>query len=225
MTYWFYITHFLNGLFITIILLIGSIAIGLSLAFLFTIGKQAKNVLLRKSIDAVVFFICGTPLLIQIFLVYYGLGQFEIIRDSPLWFILKEPLACAIIALSLNTACYTTVILSGAIKSVPENEVTACAALGMSKWLALRRVILPRAVRIALPAYSNEVIMVLKGTSLASTITILDLMGVTQQLIAQTYQIVELYLIAGAIYLSLNGLISISFKLLTNRLFKHAGHS
>lgn len=211
-----YLPDLASGLWITLILMLVSVTIGLVLAILMTIASRSDIYLIRKLIDACVFFIRGTPLLVQIFLIYYGAGQFEWIRDSALWVILRSPMACAIIALSVNSACYTTILLQGAIRSVPHNEMAACEALGMSKWLALRRVIFPRAFRIALPAYSNEVIMILKGTSLASTITLLDLMGVTQQLIAQTYQTVELYLLAGAIYLLLNCVIILIF----NRLFR-----
>lgn len=212
-----YLLPLLNGVWITLILMLASLAIGFLLAILMTMASQSTIFLLRKFIDTLVFFIRGTPLLVQIFLIYYGTGQFEWIRESALWSILREPMACAIIALSINSACYTTILLQGAIHSVPKNEVAACEAMGMSKWLAFRRIIFPRAFRIALPAYSNEVIMILKGTSLASTITLLDLMGVTQQLIAQTYQTVELYILAGLIYLILNGIIIFFFNILITR--------
>lgn len=209
-----YIPQLLSGLSITLILMLTSVSIGLLLAIGMTSINYSEKFLLKKVVGLLVFFICGTPLLVQIFLIYYGTGQFEWIRDSSIWIVLRAPMACAIIALSLNTACYTTVLLNGAINSVPKNEIDACEAIGMSKWLAFRRIVLPRAFRLALSAYSNEVIMVLKSTSLASTITILDLMGVTQALIAQTYQTVQLYLIAGGIYLLLNGIIMGMFSVL-----------
>lgn len=203
-----------SGLSVTLILMVASLALGLGLALVMTLGSYADNFFLKKIIGLLVFFVRGTPLLVQIFLIYYGAGQFEWIRDSFLWPLLREPMYCAIMALSINSACYTTVLLQGAINSVPRNEYAACEALGMSKWLAMRRIILPRAFRIALPAYSNEVIMILKGTSLASTITLLDIMGVTQQLIAETYQTLNFYLIAAILYLVLNALISSVFKIL-----------
>lgn len=209
-----YLPQLLSGLVITIILMISSIAAGLVLAVLMTMGSYSDKLIVRKPIDLIVFFIRGTPLLVQIFLIYYGVGQFEWVRNSSLWFILREPMACAIIALSLNSACYTTVLLQGAIQSVPTNEIAAAHAIGMRKWLAFRRIIFPRAFRIAIPAYSNEVIMILKGTSLASTITLLDLMGMTQQLIGETYQTIEFYLIAAGIYLVLNAIITSIFYFL-----------
>ena len=207
----------LQGFSLTCLLMCVSLLAGLVLALLFTAGSLANNFFLRKSLDGLVFFIRGTPLLIQFFLIYYGLAQFELIRLSFLWPFLREPFACAVLALSLNSACYTTVILQAALRAIPENEVSACTALGMSKWLAYRRIIFPRALRFALPAYGNEVIMLLKSTSLASAITLLDLMGVTQQLLAKTYEAVELYLLVGLIYLLLYGCINFIFKKLTAR--------
>lgn len=208
-----YLPQLLHGLSITLILMLVSISIGFLLAVMMTICLMSDHFFIRKTIQGFIFFIRGTPLLVQIFLIYYGTGQFEWIRNSALWIVLQGPMACAIIALSINTAAYTTVLLKGAIDSVPKNEIAACEALGMSKWLALRHVIFPRAFRIALPAYSNEVLMILKGTSLVSTITILDLMGVTQKINAETYATVELYLMVGIIYLVLNGVITTLFKL------------
>jgi His/Glu/Gln/Arg/opine family amino acid ABC transporter permease subunit len=209
-----YLPDLLHGLLITLILMLASVFIGLILAVAMTFCNMVENYFLNKSIKYWVLFICGTPLLVQIFIIYYGAGQFAMIRNSWFWIILREPMDCAIIALSINTSCYTYVLLKAAINSVPKNEIAACQALGMSKSLAFRRIILPRAFRIVLPAYSNEVIMVLKSTSLASTITLLDLMGVTQELIAQTYDIVTLYMIAGILYLIINTFILSLFKLL-----------
>jgi len=202
----------LHGLMITLELMLSALAIGLMLAISMTVASRSDIYLLRALVSCVVFFVRGTPLLVQLFLIYYGLGQFEWLRESFLWIVLREPMACAIIALSINSACYTTILLQGAINSVPKNEIAATEAIGMSKWLALRRIIFPRAFRIALPAYSNEVIMILKSTSLASTITLLDVMGVTQELISQTYQPVECYLLAGVVYLILNGVVMGVFK-------------
>lgn len=213
-----YLPNFLSGICITLILMSASLVIGFALALILTFSEWSSVTFFKKCVNTFIFIIRGTPLLVQLFLIYYGIGQFEWIRNSSLWFLLKEPMVCAIIALSINTACYTTILLRGAINSVPKNEIAACEALGMSKWLALRKIILPLAFRIMLPAYSNEVIMILKGTSLASTITLLDVMGVTQQLIAATYNTVTFYLIAAAIYLLLNCIILLLFKFITKRL-------
>lgn len=209
-----YFPQIINGIVITLILMLASIAGGLMLAVIMTMGGLSSILSIRKMIDFIIFFVRGTPLLVQLFLIYYGIGQFTWIRASWLWYFLQSPMTCAILVLSVNSACYTTVLLRGAIKSVPANEIAACDAIGMPKWLAFRRIIFPRAFRLALPAYSNEIVMILKGTSLASTITLLDLMGVTQQLIAQTYDTVQFYLLAGVIYLGFNALISVVFKYL-----------
>ncbi len=208
----FYLQSYLNGIGITLILMLAAIGIGLILAIAMTVISREGPYILKKCVNFFIFFIRGTPLLVQIFLIYYGAGQFEALRDSFFWIVFKTPMACAIIALSLNTACYTAIILMGAIQSVPKNEIDACDALGMSKSLALRRVIFPRAFRIALPAYSNEVLMILKSTSLASTITLLDVMGVTQQMVSATYDTVQWYLVAAVIYLLLTGVITCAFN-------------
>lgn len=209
-----YLPDLLSGLSITIILMLAAVSIGLLLAILMTVCSLSEYFFLRAPVNVLGFFIRGTPLLVQIFLIYFGLGQFAWIRNSIAWPILSQPMSCAIIALAINSACYTMILLLGAINSVPKNEIAACEALGMPKWLAMRRIIFPRAFRLALPAYSNEVIMVLKSTSLASTITLMDLMGVTQQLISQTYNTVGWYVVAGVLYLLLNVVISRVFRVL-----------
>lgn len=212
-----YLPDLLQGVFVTVLLMACSLFCGLILALLMTLALLCKNAFLKLPIHIFLFFFRGTPLLVQIFLIYYGSAQFDWLKASPLWVILQNPFSCAVLALALNTAAYTTVLLKGALDSVPATEIAACEAVGMSRGLMLRRIIFPRAFRIALPAYSNEVIMVLKGTSLASTITILDLMGVTNQIIAQTYATIPYLLLAGAIYLFLNALFVGIFKLLENR--------
>jgi arginine transport system permease protein len=212
-----YLPQLFAGLVTTLELMIISLLLGLSFAIFLTLGALSGRRYLKVPVELFGFFIRGTPLLVQIFLIYYGSGQFVWLRDSPLWYILQEPFACAIIAFTLNTSAYTLALLKGAIEAVPHNEVDACYALGMSKSLALRRIILPLAFRQMLPAYSNEVIMVLKGTSLASTITLLDLMGMTQQIIAKTYATIELFTIAGLLYLMLNAIIIACFKILERK--------
>ncbi|MFT3741291.1 MAG: ABC transporter permease subunit [Gammaproteobacteria bacterium] len=201
-----------HGVVITLSLTACSLCVGLLLALLLTLGLLSRRVVLITPIQIFLFFIRGTPLLVQIFLIYYGSAQFDWLKASPLWVLFRDPFACAVMALAFNTSAYTTVLLKGAIDSVPSNEVIACEAMGMSRLLMFRRIILPRAIRIALPAYSNEVIMVLKGTSLASTITLLDLMGVTNQIIARTYATIPYLLVAGVIYLSLNALLVTVFR-------------
>lgn len=209
-----YLPEMLLGLLVTIKLMIFALAAGLALAIIFTLCSVSGRFYLKWPADAIVFFIRGTPLLVQIFIIYYGSGQFDWLRASILWDVLKHPYDCAVIALSLNTAAYTAALLIGAIHAVPHGEVEACQVLGFSKGQMLRRIIFPRAWRIALPAYSNEVIMILKSTSLASTITLLDLMGVTRQLVARTYEVLPFFIMAGLFYLGLNLMIIVTFRLL-----------
>ncbi len=153
----------------------------------------------------------GTPLLIQIFLIYYGPGQFEWLKASPLWPLLKQPWFCAVLALGLNTAAYSTRLFKGALDAIPAGEVEACRALGFNGrqtlWMKVRH-----AARHLVPAYSNEVILVLKGSSLASTITIMDIMGLAQGLNAQTYDTLAVFGVAGGLYLAMNGLLTIGFR-------------
>ena len=207
-----YLPQLGNGLILTLMLTIFALILGALLACLMTLGSLSNRVYIKHPIDVWIFFIRGTPVLVQIFLIYFGLGQFDWIRTSSLWFILKNPFACAIIALAINTSAYTTVLLKGTIQSIPEGEIMACKALGMSRYLMMRYILFPRALRLMLPAYSNEVIIILKTTSLASTITLLDLMGITQQIIANTYQTIPLLCLAGAIYLLFNASIIYIFK-------------
>ncbi len=213
-----YLPKILSGTAITIELTVLSVSIGLTIAIILTLAHKSNLWFLKFPINAYVFFIRGTPMLLQFFLIYFGSGQFVWLRATPLWDIFKSPIACAVIALAINTSAYTMVLFRGAINSVPKGEVEACQALGMSYLQTLWRVVLPRAIRIALPAYSNEVIMILKGTSLASTITVLELTGITRQIIAQTYESMMFLLVAGVIYLLINAVIIGGFKLLEKKL-------
>lgn len=217
MTLYKYLPSLLQGVWVTVLLMLSSLAVGLLLTMVFILCRAIGKIYLRLPIDALVFFIRGTPLLVQIYILYYGSGQWMWLRSTFLWDIFRHPFGCATFALAINTAAYTTALLSGAINSVPRGEIEACQVLGLSRWQMLRRIILPRAWRMALPAYSNEVIMVLKSTSLASTITILDLMGVMRQMIARTYEVLPFFIMAGLFYLGLNALIITFFKLLEKK--------
>ena len=146
----------------------------------------------------------GSPLLLQVFLLYYGLSQFPTVRHSAAWPVLRDPFTCAVISLALCTAGYTTEIFRGAILAIPAGQVEAARACGMSRLTLLRRLIVPLAVRQALPAYSTELILMVKSTSLASVITVSEVSGVAQHIIAQTYRVLEVFLCAAAIYLAIN---------------------
>ncbi len=144
---------------------------------------------------------------------YYGLSQFDVVRDSVLWPYLREPYWCALITMTLHTAAYIAEILRGAIQAVPPGEVEAARALGMSKRQALQHIILPRAIRIGLPAYGNEIILMLKASAVVYTVTLLDIMGVVRTLNARTYQYEMFFLIAGLIYLVITLVFTQLFKL------------
>lgn len=199
---------------LTLGLVAAALACGAVVAFITALLRLSGNRVAVAVTSAYVFVFRGTPLLVQIFLIYYGLGQFEGVRDSFLWPILREPMWCAIIALTLNTGAYTSEILRGAILSVPLGQVEAARACGMSRVLLFRRIVMPVAIRQMLPAYGNEVILMVKASSLASTITMLEITGVARKIISQTFAVFEMFLLAGALYLLLN--------FLASRLIKYA---
>ena len=195
----------LAGLPLTLQLAGTSLALGFVLALALALAQQGDHRAAVWPIRTFVAVFRGTPLLVQIFLIYYGLGQFRpSLQAVGLWGLIREPHWCAIIALTLNTAAYGSEILRGAIRGVPRGLVEAASAFGMSRLLTLRLVVLPLAFRQAIPSYSNEIILMVKGTSLASIITLMEVTGIAQGLIAQTYRAVEVFVAAGAIYLTLN---------------------
>ncbi|MGX5840120.1 ABC transporter permease [Mesorhizobium sp. ArgA1] len=195
----------LSGLPLTLQLAGLSIAMGFALALLLALAQQGNHRMLVWPIRSFVAVFRGTPLLVQIFLIYYGLGQFRpTLQAVGLWWLFREPYWCAIIALSLNTAAYGSEILRGAIQGVPRGLVEAASALGMRRLQTLRLLVLPLALRQAIPSYSNEIILMVKGTSLASIVTLMEVTGIAQGLISQTYRAVEVFVAAGAIYLSIN---------------------
>ena len=208
---------FLSGLEVTLELLAVSTLLGLALAVPIARARLSPYRLLSLPATGYAYVFRGTPLLVQIFIIYYGLPQFDAVRSSVLWPLLRDPLPCALIAFSLNMAAYTGEVVRGGILAVPNGEREAALALGMNRALTLRRVVLPRAFRIALPALSNEVVLQLKATSLASTVTLIDLTGVGRRLAAKTYTTEGLY-VAGTIYIALTFVIARGFRLLEARL-------
>ncbi|MCD2178672.1 ABC transporter permease [Rhizobium sp. C1] len=213
------IPKLLAGLPLTLQLCTLSVLFGFVLALALALAQQGNNRFVLWPIRTFVSVFRGTPLLVQIFLIYYGLGQFRPnLQAIGLWWMFREPYWCAIIALTLNTAAYSSEILRGAIRNVPRGLSEASLALGLTRVQTLRLVVLPLALRQALPAYSNEIILIVKGTSLASIITLTEVTGIAQDLIAQTYRAMEVFVAAGAIYLLLNFLIVRALQLLEVRL-------
>ncbi|SDL95114.1 ABC transporter permease [Pseudomonas indica] len=207
-----------EGALLTLELVGIAVIAGLLLALPLGIARASRHWYVRAFSYGYIFFFRGTPLLVQLFLVYYGVAQFEAIRQGPLWPYLRDPYWCAVLTLTLHTAAYIAEILRGAIQAVPHGEVEAARALGMSRAQALLHVILPRAARIGLPAYSNEVILMLKASALASTITLLELTGMARTIIARTYLPVEIFFAAGMFYLLAAYVLVRGFRLLEQRL-------
>ena len=204
----------IQGATLTLELTALSVIAGLIVAIPLGIARSSRLWYVRSLPYAYIFFFRGTPLLIQLFLVYYGLGQFEAVRDSVLWPYLRSPFWCAVITMTLHTAAYIAEILRGAIQAIPPGEIEAARALGMSRFKTLIHIVLPRAARIGLPAYSNEVILMLKASSLASTVTLLELTGMARTIIARTYLPVEIFFAAGLFYLLMAYVLVRGFKLL-----------
>ncbi|MEE4672110.1 ABC transporter permease [Pseudomonas alliivorans] len=203
-----------QGATLTLELVAIAVIAGLILAIPLGIARASRHLPVRALPYAYIFFFRGTPLLVQLFLVYYGLAQFDAVRQSSLWPYLRDPFWCAVSTMTLHTAAYIAEILRGAIQAVPPGEVEAARALGMSKWKALFYIVLPRAARIGLPAYSNEVILMLKASALASTVTLLELTGMARTIIARTYMPVEIFFAAGMFYLVMAFVLVQGFRLL-----------
>ena len=192
----------MSGTWITVQITVISLLLGFVIAVPAAAMRLSKNPVVRLPVQGFMFYFRGTPLLVQLFLIYYGSGQLRVPLESVgLWVWFREAWFCAVLTLTLNTAAYTAEILRGAIQGVPRGEVEAGRAVGMSGTLLFRRIIMPKAFRIALPAYGNEVVFLLQATSLVSTITLLDLTGVARRVIAQTFAVYEVFIAAAIIYL------------------------
>ena len=203
----------------TMLLVSISVGIGFILAVVFAQMRLSKNILLSSLGRLYVYIFRSTPLLVQMYLIYYGSGQFRhFFQDIGLWQFFREPYFCAISALTLNTGAYTAEIIRGGIQSVTWGEIEAGRAIGMSPWTLFKRIVFPVAIRQALPAYGNEVILMVKSSSLASTITILEVTGIAKKIIAATYAPIEVFIIAGSIYLVINFLVTRAINILEKRL-------
>jgi octopine/nopaline transport system permease protein len=212
--------HLLEGLPTTIELAVISVASGIVLAVLLAVARASSRIA-EPFVRAYVFVLRGTPLLLQIFMIYYGLGQFAGVRDSIFWPLLRQPWWCAILALTLNTAAYGSEIVRGGLNAVPAGAIEAARVAGMSRATLYRRIVLPIALRQALPAYGNEMVIMVKSTSLASTVTLMEVTGIAYGIISETYRALEVFLCAGAIYLVLNFLLTRALGLAERRLNPH----
>lgn len=211
-----YLLEMLKGLHTSLTLTFASLFLALILSLLFTFVLALKTPLFSQLIKSYLIVFTGTPLLVQIFLIYYGPGQFPTIRQIPwLWDLLSQPWLCALLALSLNSAAYTTQLFYGAVNAIPSGQWHSCAALGMNRKIALR-LLLPYALTRALSAYSNEVVLVFKSTSLVYTITLMDVMGYGQRLYGQNYD-VSVFAVAGLIYLVITGLLTLLMRFIEHK--------
>lgn len=206
---------------LTIELAVTSICLGAILALLLALARLSGIAVLDWFARLYVFVFRGTPLLVQIFLIYYGLGQFSAIRHSIFWPFLREPYWCAVLALTLNTAAYASEIIRGGLLSVPHGQVEAARACGMHRIMLFRRIVLPLAIRQALPGYGNEMISMVKATSLASIITLMEVTGVAAKIISETYRAIEVFVVSGAIYLVINFVLTRLIQLAEYRLSPH----
>ncbi|MBH9738250.1 arginine ABC transporter permease ArtM [Vibrio navarrensis] len=218
-----HVWQLLQGLATSLELTVASLLVGCILSLLMTTTLILRVPVLHWLSRGLITLFTGTPLLVQIFLIYYGPGQFDWIRDSFLWHYFSQPWFCAMLALALNTAAYSTLLFKGAFNAIPSGQWQACRALGMDKIRTLQ-VLLPYALRRAVPAYSNEVILVFKGTSLASTITIMDLMGYAQRINAQTYDTLTVFGVAGAFYLTINAILTLLFRQIEKKALAFEAH-
>jgi len=192
---------YLHGAVVTLELLAMSLALGLAGALPLAMLRSLPSPWASKPVWVFTYVIRGTPMLVQLFLLYYGLAQFEWVRASVFWPWLSSAWFCAVASFAINTCAYTTEILHGAMKAVPAGEIEAAQALGMSRWVTLTRIVLPSAFRRSLPAYGNEVVLMLHGTALASVVTIMDLTGAAREFNSTTYLPFEAFLTAAAFYL------------------------
>ncbi len=196
-----------TSLLLTVVSLAIAFFLAIGMTFLLSLGSK----LLKSAVKIYVILFTGTPLLVQFFLIYAGPGQFQWIVHGPLWYFLSNAWFYAMLTLALNSAAYSTQLFHGAVKAIPKGQWESCAALGLSRWQTLK-ILIPYALKRALPSYSNEIILVFKGTSLASTITILDIMGYARQLYGTEYDAITIYGIAGAIYLVITGIATLLLR-------------
>jgi len=214
---WDSLPLYLGGVLVTLKILLISLAAGLALAIPLGLMRVSKSPLVNFPAWLYTYVIRGTPMLVQLFLIYYGLAQFEAVRDSVLWPYFSSATFCACLAFAINTSAYSAEILAGSLKATPHGEIEAAKAMGMSRSKLYRRILLPSALRRALPQYSNEVIMMLHTTSLASIVTLIDITGAARTVSSRYYLPFEAFITAGLFYLCLTFILVCLFKLAERR--------
>ena len=207
----------LNATILTIELTLLSLFFGIFVGVFFAILRTSNKKILSLFSYYYSYVFRGTPLLVQIFIIYFGLAQIEWIRESFLWIFLKEPYSCAILAFTLNTGAYSSEIFRSAFETINKGLLEAAKGLGLNTIHTFFRIQLPLAIRQSLPAYGNEIILMLKGTSLASTVTLMDLTGVAKYIISTTFKPIEVFIVAGSIYLFMTFLVHTTIKYLERK--------
>ncbi|AWK41436.1 arginine ABC transporter permease ArtM [Photorhabdus laumondii subsp. laumondii] len=219
-----YIQQILPGLQTSLSLTVTALLAAFMMSVLFTMVLTMKLPVLTQLVKAYITLFTGTPLLVQFFLIYYGPGQFPAIKAYPwLWQLLSEPWLCAMVTLALNSAAYSTLLFYGAVKAIPAGQWQSCQALGMSKAQSMQ-ILLPYAFKRALSSYSNEVVLIFKSTSLASTITLLEVMGYSQLLFGRNYDVMA-FIAAGVIYLCVNGILTLLMRIIERRALAFERHN
>lgn len=214
---WDSLPLYFGGVLVTLKLLAIALFFGLLLAIPLALMRTSRSLWINGPAWLYTYVIRGTPMLVQLFLVYYGLAQFEAVRESVLWPYLSNATFCACVAFAINTSAYSAEILAGSLKATPHGEIEAAKAMGMSRTKLYRRILLPSALRRALPQYSNEVIMMLHTTSLASIVTLIDITGAARTVSSQYYLPFEAFITAGLFYLCLTFILVCLFKLAERR--------
>ncbi|WP_077530927.1 ABC transporter permease [Vreelandella utahensis] len=215
------VMHYWGGLVTTVQLVFLSLVIGLFLAVPLAILRTIRNPFVSGPVWLYTYIFRGTPLLIQLYIIYYGIGQIEGIQETFWWDIFRDPFYPALLAFTLNTAAYTTEIIRGALMATPQGEVEAAKAYGMSWALRMRRIVLPSAFRRAIQAYSNEVIFMLHASAIASVVTIVDLTGAARDIYSRFYAPFTAFVAVALVYMALTFLIVYGFRRLEQHLLKH----
>jgi octopine/nopaline transport system permease protein len=208
----------LTGVPLTLKLAACSCSIGFLLAWVICSMRLSKKWWLEFPAKCFVEVFRGTPLLVQLFIIYYGLGQFTWLRESFAWAYFRDAYWCVLFALSLNTAAYASEIFRGGVTSVPHGQIEAALAVGLRKDQIWRYVIFPQAWRQMLPAYGNEIILMVKSTSLASIVTLMEVTGIAAKLVSESYRPVEVFVCAGVLYLTFNFIVTRAVMVLETRL-------
>jgi len=204
----------LDGLYLTVVITLLAFALGQLVALPLALLASARSRWLSFPMRAYIFCIRGSPLLVQLFIIYYGLGSLELVRSSILWSILREPLYCAILAVGLNSAAYVAELLRGTIRQFPVGQSEAAKVLGMSGWQTMRHITLPQVYRSVLPVLGNEIVLVMKASSLASVVTVVEMTGAARAFVARTYAPFEVFAAAGCFYLLFGLALAMTFKAL-----------